>query len=94
MAPSTRTRSTVTGTPLTKAEVLILPASGFVAATVRSVVAGIMLVRPPPFPTMVVDSLDAAFAWMAPRLDPDDGNAITPATLAAAYASIGVPARR
>jgi hypothetical protein len=96
--PDAKTRQAVDASrdldPYTKAEVVILPASGFVRATVRSLIAGIMLVRPPPCPTTILDGLDAAFAWMAPRLDPDAGQAITPATLAAAYASLAPPARR
>jgi hypothetical protein len=76
--------------PHTKAEVVVLPVSGFVVATIRGIIAGIKLVRPPAYPTTVVDDLDAALDWTAPRLDPEEGEGRTAmrAALATAYATV------
>lgn len=80
--------------PHTKAEAVVLPKSGFAAATIRGMIAGIMLLQRPPFPAIVLDGLDEAFSWMAPRLDPVEGRLLSGAVLAEAYQSLDVPAVR
>ncbi len=54
---------------LTKAGVAVLLSRGFTAAVARSLYAGFSLMKPPPFPTNMVDTVDAGAAFVAPHLD-------------------------
>jgi hypothetical protein len=79
---------------LMKAEAVVLLTSGFTTAMIRSIIAGIMLLQRPGHPAKVLDELEEAFKWMAWRLEPEEGQRLTPGDLAAAYAALGVPERR
>jgi hypothetical protein len=58
-----------------KAELLVVESSGLVAATVRSLAAGMALLRRPPYPTKVARSVADGSAWVAPLLAPHQGKA-------------------
>lgn len=53
----------------TKAGCAVLLSRGFTAAVARSLYAGFSLMKPPPFPTNMVDNVDAACAFVVPHLD-------------------------
>jgi hypothetical protein len=96
--PDAATREVMDGArrelnPVTKAYAIVLPTTGFTTAAIRAMVGGMMLLQRPTYPAKVLEGLQAAFAWMAPLLDPDSGQALTPADLAAAYAALPCAAR-
>lgn len=51
--------------PYTEGAALVLLARGFAATVVRTVVAGMMLVRRSSYPARVYDSVDAGASWLA-----------------------------
>ncbi|MFO0551497.1 MAG: hypothetical protein U0271_24120 [Polyangiaceae bacterium] len=48
----------------------VIEGSGFVGATVRSVVSGLTLITRPPFPSRIFDSVTEAIHWLAPQVMP------------------------
>lgn len=71
-----------------KAAAVMIGARGFKAVIIRSIIAALTLVQRSRCPTRSFDDLEATFAWVAPMLDPADGNPITVAELAAAYRAL------
>jgi hypothetical protein len=75
----------------TKASVIVLLGDGFGAALVRSIVAGLSLVRRTATPTKIVSAEEDGFRWVAPLLEPDGGRAVTPAFLQTLYDAVRTP---
>lgn len=48
----------------------VIEGSGFVGATVRSVVSGLTLLTRPPFPSRIFDSVTDGIHWLAPLVAP------------------------
>lgn len=46
----------------------VIEGSGFVAATVRSVVSGLTLVTRPPFPSRIFETVDQGVSWFVPTI--------------------------
>jgi len=71
--------------PHTSRSALVMPATGFSASIVRSVITGLMLLARPPYAHVVTSSLDQATRWLAEPPDAAKPQPYTAAELRSAY---------